>query len=142
MPGEPIDEIRVLWRLRSVTHDIALLREEAGAAKERRSDPIWLRGVSYAFVTAVGSCADVAQHLCAVEQWGPPADDGAAFELLGVRGVLPEPVATAMGGAAQLRDDLVRQQVDVDHALLDRLLDTHPVESCVAAVAEFVEQRY
>lgn len=142
MPNEAIDQIRVLSRLRSVTHDIALLRTESTAGGKRRGDPIWARGVSYAFVTSVGSCADVAQHLCAVEQWGPPADDGAAFALLGTHGVLPEQVATAMGEAAELRDALVHQQVDVDAALLERLLDTHPVESCVAAVAEFVEQRY
>jgi hypothetical protein len=43
--------------------DTAVLRQEAGASRERRRDPIWLRGVKYTFVTAIEACVDVAQHI-------------------------------------------------------------------------------
>ena len=78
-----VDEDRVLRLLRSVADDTAVLRQEAGASQERRQDPIWLRGVKYTFVTAIEACVDVAQHICATEGWGPPADNGDAVRLLG-----------------------------------------------------------
>jgi uncharacterized protein YutE (UPF0331/DUF86 family) len=65
---------------------LAVLRQEAGASEERRQDPIWLRGVKYTFVTAIEACVDVAQHICATEGWGPPADNGDY-----VTGAQPEP---------------------------------------------------
>jgi uncharacterized protein YutE (UPF0331/DUF86 family) len=78
-----VDEDRVLRLLRSISDDTAVLRQEAGASEERRQDPIWLRGVKYTFVTAIEACVDVAQHICATEGWGPPADNGDAVRLLG-----------------------------------------------------------
>lgn len=70
-----VDEDRVLRLLRSVSDDVSVLRGEAGAGQSRREDPIWLRGVKYTFVTAIEACVDVAQHICATEGWGPPADN-------------------------------------------------------------------
>jgi uncharacterized protein YutE (UPF0331/DUF86 family) len=69
-----VDEDRVLRLLRSITDDISVLKGESGADDSRREDPIWLRGVKYTFVTAIEACMDVAQHICAAEGWGPPAD--------------------------------------------------------------------
>jgi uncharacterized protein YutE (UPF0331/DUF86 family) len=76
-----VDEARVLRLLRSVTDDISVLQQESGAGESRREDPIWLRGVKYTFVTAIEACLDVAQHICAAEGWGPPADNGDAVRL-------------------------------------------------------------
>jgi len=55
-----VDEVRVLRLLRSVTDDLAVLREEALADARRRADALWLRGVKYTFVTAIEACVDVA----------------------------------------------------------------------------------
>jgi uncharacterized protein YutE (UPF0331/DUF86 family) len=62
-----VDEGRVLRLLRSVTEDLAVLKQESAADETRRRDPIWLRGVNYTFVTAIEACVDVAQHICAAE---------------------------------------------------------------------------
>jgi len=93
-----VDEDRVLRLLRSIADDTAVLRQEAGASEERRQDPIWLRGVKYTFVTAIEACVDVAQHICATEGWGPPADNGDAVRLLGEHGVLTTELAISSTG--------------------------------------------
>lgn len=80
-----VDEVRILRLLRSITDDISVLSHESGADESRREDPMWLRGVKYTFVTAIEACVDVAQHICATEGWGPPADNGDAVRLLGDR---------------------------------------------------------
>lgn len=71
-----VDEARVLRLLRGMTEDITVLKREADADEVRRRHPIWLRGVKYTFVTAIEASVDVAQHICAAEGWGPPADNG------------------------------------------------------------------
>lgn len=142
VPDEVIDQVRVLWRLRNASHDLAVLDAEAAADGARRADPIWLRGVPYAFVTAVGSCLDVAEHLCAVEGWGPPPDGASAIGLLGEHDAVPEPVATSMAEAVTLREALLGQDVDVDETVLERILDIDNLGSFIAAIAEFVERRY
>jgi uncharacterized protein YutE (UPF0331/DUF86 family) len=91
-----VDEDRVLRLLRSIADDTAVLRQEAGAREERRRDPIWLRGVKYTFVTAIETSVDVAQHICATEGWGPPADNGDAVRLLGEHGVLTTELAISI----------------------------------------------
>ena len=74
-----VDELRVLRLLRSISDDLAVLRAEASADPGRRADPLWLRGVKYTFVTAIEAAVDVAQHVCAVQGWGPPRDNGDAI---------------------------------------------------------------
>ena len=58
---------------------MSVLRSEADAKDERRADQMWLRGVKYAFITAIEACIDVAQHVCSSEGWGPPRDNGDAL---------------------------------------------------------------
>ena len=48
-----VDEVRVERLLRSLSDDVAYLREESGAGEDRRADPAWLRAVKYTFVTAI-----------------------------------------------------------------------------------------
>jgi Protein of unknown function DUF86 len=83
-----VDEVRVLRLLRSIADDMSVLTRESEADEGRREDPIWLRGVKYTFVTAIEACVDIAQHICATEGWGPPADNGDAIRLLGAHGVI------------------------------------------------------
>ncbi len=64
-----VDETRVLRLLRAISDDLAVLRSESDSSEQRRNDPLWLRGVKYAFVTAIEAAVDVAQHICATQGW-------------------------------------------------------------------------
>lgn len=134
-----VDDVRVLRLLRAVSDDCAVLRAEASAGASRRQDPIWLRGVKYAFVTAIEACVDCAQHLCSSQGWGPPKDNGDAMRLLGHHGVVPSELAVAMRQAVGFRNVLVHEYVTVDDAVvLARLQDLSDLEGYVAALAEYV----
>lgn len=132
-----IDEVRVLRLLRSLSEDLHVLDDEAAAPLHRREDPLWLRGVKYAFVTAIEAVVDVAQHLCATEGWGPPLDNGHAVELLARHGVLDPDLARRLRRAVGFRNVLVHDYVDVDdRVVVDRLTalaDLHAFGRGVAA---------
>jgi uncharacterized protein YutE (UPF0331/DUF86 family) len=134
-----VDEVRVLRLTRSVTDDVAVLRRESGADAERRADPMWLRGVKYAFVTAIEACVDVAQHLCSSEGWGPPADNGDAMTVLGKHGVLDPDLAVNMRQAVGFRNVLVHEYVEVDDRIvLDRLTDLDDLDRFVEQVVTYL----
>jgi uncharacterized protein YutE (UPF0331/DUF86 family) len=134
-----VDEGRVLRLLRNVTDDVAVLQRESVAGEERRQDPIWLRGVKYTFVTAIEACVDIAQHICAAEGWGPPADNGDAMRLLGEHGVLTVQLATSVRQAVGFRNVLVHEYIEVDDAIVvDRLGDLSDLEEFVSKVAAYV----
>ncbi len=131
-----VDEIRVLRLLRSVTDDLAVLRDEAAADDRRRADALWLRGVKYTFVTAIEGCVDVAQHICASEGWGPARDNADAMRVLGAHHVLPARLARAVG----FRNVLVHEYVDVDDGVvLARLRDPSDLAAFVAAVTAWTQ---
>lgn len=134
-----VDETRVLRLLRAVTDDLAVLRGAAAADLDRRSDPLWLRGVKYTFVTAIEACLDVAQHICAAQGWGPPRDNGDAFVLLGRHGVLDSQLALRMRQATGFRNVLVHEYVRVDDdVVLQRLHDPSDLEMFGQAVARWL----
>lgn len=134
-----VDEDRVLRLLRSIADDTAVLRQEAGASQERRQDPIWLRGVKYTFVTAIEACVDVAQHICAAEGWGPPADNGDAVRLLGDHGVLTTGLAISIRKAVGFRNVLVHDYIEVDDSIVaGRLRSLGDLEKFVRQVAAYV----
>ena len=134
-----VDEDRVLRLLRSIADDTAVLRQEVGASRERRQDPIWLRGVKYTFVTAIEACVDVAQHICATEGWGPPADNGDAVRLLGERGILTPELAVSMRKAVGFRNVLVHDYIEVDDSIVvGRLKSLDDLEVFVRQVAAYV----
>lgn len=83
-----VDQVRVARLLRAITDALSILTAEDSAPADRRSDPMWLPGVKYMFITAIEGCVDVAQHMCSSEGWGPPADNGDAMRLLGAHGIL------------------------------------------------------
>ncbi len=135
-----VDEVRVLRLLRSIGDDLSVLRRESEAGDERRRDPIWLRGVKYAFVTAVEAVVDIAQHICATQGWGPPADNGDAVRLLGTHGAISPELAEPMRRAVGFRNVLVHEYVEVDDSVvIARLMDLADVEAFVGEVALFVE---
>jgi uncharacterized protein YutE (UPF0331/DUF86 family) len=134
-----VDEDRVLRLLRSITDDISVLKGESGAGDSRREDPIWLRGVKYTFVTAIEACVDVAQHICAAEGWGPPADNGDAVRLLGEHGVCTTEIARSIRRAVGFRNVLVHDYVRVnDEIVIDRLKALGDLDDFVSQVASFV----
>ncbi len=134
-----VDEDRVLRLLRSVADDTAVLRQEAAAGEERRLDPIWLRGVKYTFVTAIEACIDVAQHICATEGWGPPADNGDAVRLLGEHGVLTTELAISIRRAVGFRNVLVHDYIEVDDSIVvNRLKSLDDLKEFVRQVAAYV----
>jgi uncharacterized protein YutE (UPF0331/DUF86 family) len=134
-----IDEDRVLRLLRSIADDTAVLRQEAEASEQRRRDPIWLRGIKYTFVTAIEACVDVAQHICATEGWGPPADNGDAVRLLGTHGVLTPELAISMRKAVGFRNILVHDYIEVDDEIVvGRLKGLSDLDEFVRQVAAYV----
>lgn len=133
-----VDEVRVLRLLRSITDDISVLKHEAASDESRRQDPLWLRGVKYTFVTAIEACVDVAQHICATEGWGPPADNGDAVRLLGEHGVCEPSLALSIRRAVGFRNVLVHDYIQVDDDIVVERLDAvGDLEDFVAQVAEF-----
>jgi len=134
-----VDEDRVLRLLRSITDDVSVLKSESEAGEDRREDPIWLRGVKYTFVTAIEACVDVAQHICATEGWGPPADNGDAVRLLGDHGVCTPGLARSIRQAVGFRNVLVHDYIRVnDEIVIDRLKSLGDLEEFVTQVAAFV----
>lgn len=118
-----VDEIRVLRLLRSLSEDLQALRDASGA-EQGSGGPMWMPGVKYTFVTAIESCIDVAQHICAAEGWGPPRDNGHALQLLGQHRVLTPDLAARMRQSVGFRNVLVHDYLDVDDAIvLGRLHD-------------------
>jgi uncharacterized protein YutE (UPF0331/DUF86 family) len=134
-----VDELRLLRLLRAITDRIAVLRVEAGAEDVRRSDPLWLAGVKYTFVTAIEGCIDVAQHICASEGWGPPETNGDAMLLLGRHGVLTPALAETLRRAVGFRNVLVHDYVAVNDAVVvNQLQDLADLEQFVSAIAELL----
>jgi uncharacterized protein YutE (UPF0331/DUF86 family) len=139
-PGKPVvDEDRVLRLLRSIADDVSVLRHESGAGDSRREDPMWLRGVKYTFVTAIEACVDVAQHICATEGWGPPADNGDAVRLLGEHGACTAALAREIRRAVGFRNVLVHDYIRVDDAIvIERLQALGDLDDFVSQIAAFV----
>jgi uncharacterized protein YutE (UPF0331/DUF86 family) len=127
--------------LRGVTDDLAILKGESTATEARRADPIWLRGIKYTFVTAIESCIDIAQHICAAEGWGPPADNGDAMRLLGSHKVLTSDLADALRKAVGFRNVLVHKYIQVsDDIVTARLQDLGDLERFVEGATVFVTE--
>ena len=60
-----VDEGRVARVLRDVSERVDRLAAEHDHAATRRSEPLWLDGIKYLFVTAIEGCIDVAHHILA-----------------------------------------------------------------------------
>lgn len=136
-----VDDVRVLRLLRAVSDDIAILDAEAAADSARRNDAMWLRGVKYTFVTAIEACVDVAQHLCAAEGWGPPADNGDAVRLLGDHAVLSAERANSLRQSVGFRNILVHEYVAVsDDIVIARLDDLSDLSAFIRDVAAWIQQ--
>ena len=131
--------MRVLRLLRAITDALSRLTAEATADSNRRSDPMWLPGIKYTFITAIEACVDIAQHMCSSEGWGPPSDNGDAIRLLGVHGVMSPEVADAMRKAVGFRNVLVHEYVAVsDDIVVARLNELGDITTFVRSVARYI----
>ena len=134
-----MDEVRVLRLLRAIDQDLGALDAEAAADASRRADSLWLPGVKYLLLSAIEGCVDVAQHLCAVNGWGPPSDNGDAMTLLGAHGVLDRDLSVSMRRAVGFRNVLVHEYVAVDDDVVRlRVGDHRDLADFVSAVARVV----
>lgn len=109
-----MDSTRVHRLLRGMEDTLCRVDAEVDASAERQADPLWLPGVKYLLLSAIEACMDVAQHLCATQGWGPPADNGDAMRLLGMHGVLAGHAADRMRQAVGFRNVLVHEYVEID----------------------------
>lgn len=96
---------------------------------------MWMPGIKYTFVVAIEACIDMAQHLCASEGWGPPADNGDTMRLLAKHGALTAELADNMRRAVGFRNVLVHEYVEVaDDIVSERLGDPSDLTAFVEAV--------
>jgi hypothetical protein len=84
------------------------------------------RGLKYTFVTAIEGCA---QHICATEGWGPPADNGDAVRLLGEHGVCAPELARSIRQAVGFR---CTAQQRADHPFRLHLDNVSPCSASAA----------
>jgi len=68
----------------------------------------------------IQECIDLAAHWVADEGWGTPDDAGSAFDLLAERGAIDRTTATALRGAAGLRNRIAHGYALLDHERVHR----------------------
>lgn len=122
-----VDEGRVARLLRGIDERVARLAAERQQASERRNDALWLDGIKYLLLTAIGGCIDVAHHIAAAERLGAPDTNAGAFATLRRHGVIDEELAGRLADVVGFRNVLVHQYAVVDDdrvvAALDELDD-------------------
>lgn len=69
---------------------------------------------------AIQECIDIGAHWVADEGWGEPDDAGSAFDVLADRGVIDRDTATALRGAAGLRNRIAHGYALLDYARVHR----------------------
>lgn len=87
-------------------------------------DPLLLRGLCFALVTAVGQACEMAQLCCAATGWGPPRDDVDAVRLLAANGVLQPHQADEIAHLVRFRHGLLYRRADLDVEELAAALST------------------
>ncbi len=128
-----VDEARVRTLLRRISGDVGDLAAEDPAALSR--DARGLRAVKYSFVTAIEATIDVAQHLCASEQWGAPATNGDAIRILARHDVLELDLAERLVAAVGFRNVLVHEYTVVDDSrVIAALSELDDLRDFVAAI--------
>lgn len=117
-----VDAERLVAVLGRVTARLAVLDDYAVDDPDRLlTDEVRLGHLKYTYQTAIEACIDAAQHVVAARGLGTPASNAEAFRLLARAGVLPDDLATSMGGSVGFRNVLVHGYADVD----DRLVIDH-----------------
>lgn len=132
-----VDERRVRLLLQRIREDLEFLQARSRVDRPAlRNDAERLAAVKYYLLTAIEGCIGVAQHMCASEGWGPPADNADAMRLLAKHGVLESALAASLASAVRFRNLLVHEYAVIDDdrvvAYLDHLAD---IDRFVSAVA-------
>ena len=137
-----VDARRVERILRRVSEDLAILAEYGVSAASLLDDAPRLGHTKYLFVTAIEGCVDVAQHLCASETWGPPANNADAVRLLARHGVVGDALGVSVASAVGFRNVLVHLYADVDdRRVIEHLHRLDELEAFVGEVAAWVQPR-
>lgn len=90
-------------------------------------------------MTAIEACVDVAQHICATQGWGPPADNGDAIRLLGDHGALAATLARSLRKAVGFRNVLVHDYITVnDEIVVARLKALDDLDEFVRQIAVYL----
>lgn len=96
-----------------------------------------LGNIKYLFVTAIGGCIDVAQHVCASERWGPPEDNADAMRVLARRGAITEDLGETMARVVGFRNILVHEYRDADDVIVvENLQRLDDIDRFVASLSE------
>lgn len=128
-----VDDARVRTLLRRIAGDLSDLADEDPAVLAQ--DTRGLRAVKYSFVTAIEGVIDVAQHLCASEQWGAPSTNGDALRILARHDVLDADLAERLVAAVGFRNVLVHEYTVVDDGrVIAALSELDDLRDFVAAV--------
>lgn len=128
-----VDDARVRTLLRRIAGDLSDLAGEDPAALAQ--DARGLRAVKYSFVTAIEAVIDVAQHLCASEQWGAPPSNGDALRILARHDVLDADLAERLVAAVGFRNVLVHEYTVVDdRRVIAALTELDDLRDFVAAI--------
>jgi uncharacterized protein YutE (UPF0331/DUF86 family) len=138
-----VDERRVRLLLQRIQEDLDYLRSRASSDRAAlQADIERLAALKYFLLTAIEGCLNVAQHLCASEGWGPPADNAEAMLLLAAHRVLDEELGGDLAAAVRFRNLLVHEYARVDDERVVGYLDrVGELEHFVAAVAAWVDRQ-
>lgn len=122
-----VDRARLDRLLATLGTELDFLEQTAGrSGPDLLADPTALRAVKYAFVVAIESAIDAAQHVITAEGLRVPDSFADAFRVLRDAGLLDEGSADAMGDAARFRNLLVHGYADVDDERVLSILRSRP----------------
>lgn len=132
-----VDADRLRRLLRGIEADVRFLDGYVDRPHdELLTDGATLRGIKYAFITAIEGCARVAHHVAAAEGWPPAETNADAVRQLGREGVIPPDLATRIAVVVGFRNLLVHQYGDIDDERvlghLTRLSDLRTFATVVA----------
>lgn len=136
-----VDAERLHRVLRRIADGLGRLRGYAAAdPKALLGDEVRLGHLKYLFVTTIEGCIDAAQHVCAADGLGPPANNADAVRVLGRHGILSLELAEEVARAVGFRNLLVHGYADVDDrrvvANLGRLDDLERYVDALAALID------
>jgi uncharacterized protein YutE (UPF0331/DUF86 family) len=120
-PG-PLDPTLVRRHLLALDRAVQQLRRHAGRPAEALKDLDETWAIERGLQVCVQNCLDVATHLAAAAGRDVP-DYASALDLLANLGVLPPDFAARFRGIAGFRNVLVHGYLEVDTALVHRVLN-------------------
>lgn len=135
-----VDRARLDRLLATMATELAFLEGLAGRSDaDLLADPTAVRAIKYAFVVAIETAIDAAQHVITSTDLRVPESFADSFRVLHDAGVVSPELADAMGAAARFRNLLVHGYADVDDRQVLQVLrsgpdDLHAYRRTIAAL--------